>query len=192
MKKISYYALALTMVCFGCLFVGCGNSGNSDNSDNSDNSKSAKEQYEKLGNIYRFSVDDRIKCVKIGNRAIEEGDYPTAYKIVDIMFAAGGDMYEAAAELNEKTLKNEIAAIIEENEDNSAPKILFTIKERGKYNTDNSADEKDVKEEEKKMFEYAIGLATTMGYKQAANLLQNALDQYANDDENDGDDDEEE
>ena len=190
MKNISYYALALTMVCFGCLFVGCGNSGNSGNSDNSN---SAKEQYEKLGKIDSLSYDERIKCVKIGNRAIEEGDYPTAYKIVDIMFATDDYlMKEVAAELNEKTLKNEIAAIIEEHGDNSAPKILFTIKERGKYNTEYFSYSSDTDEEEKKMFEYAIGLATTMGYKQAANLLQNALDQYANDDENDGDDDEEE
>ena len=126
------------------------------------------------------------------NEALNQGSYSDAYVIVDKMISKGYSYKKTAWNLNKKVLTYEIATITEENEDNSAPKLLFAIKERAKYNADTDYEER----EEKDMLKYAIGLVTTMGYEQTASLLQNALDQYANDeddenDENDENDDEE-
>lgn len=112
------------------------------------------------------------------NEALNQGSYSGAYTIADILISEGNryDADDAGHDLNKRILTNEIAAIIEEHGDNSAPKLLFAIKERAKYNTRYSSEE-----EEKDMLKYAIKLVTTLGYKQTASLLQNALDQYPND-----------
>lgn len=113
---------------------------------------------------------ERSEYVEKANNAINQGDYSTAYDIVDQMKenGYGGSGYD----LNKRALTNEIAENIETA---NAAKIIICIKERAGY---NQSYDWDRRKEEKEMLKHAIQLAEAIDDSVTAQKLQTALDSW--------------
>lgn len=114
--------------------------------------------------------------------AIENDDFATAYKIVDPWFKRHDDVTtrDAAFQLNEKILKNEIANLVatDSNGDNGA-RIIFAIGERAKYNDYWSSVNDSYELGEKiKMLKYAIEISSLNDNKSLTDKLESALLKY--------------
>lgn len=108
------------------------------------------------------------------NEAIKEGDYTTAYSLVDPYFKNDDtSLRNTSFELNEKILRNEIASLVEsDNNGDNAAKIKFAIIERAKFNEYwASVNKNDEIEEQDEMLKYAQTLAKAVGNDVLANNL---------------------
>lgn len=116
------------------------------------------------------------------NEAIENDDFATAYKIVDPWFKRHDDVTtrDAAFQLNEKILKNEIANLVatDSNGDNGA-RIIFAIGERAKYNGywPSVSDSHELREKAK-MLKYAIEISSLNGDMALTEKLESVLSNY--------------
>ena len=117
---------------------------------------------------------EQTEYIEKANEALNQGDFSTAYGIVDQMIAKGLD---AGYNLNRTILTNEIAENIENA---NAARIIICIKERAKFNSKNP--KKRVKNEVE-MLEHAMQLAEVVGDSETADKLRNAWYSWETDDE---------
>lgn len=120
------------------------------------------------------------------NDALSNEDYLTAYSIVDALISS--DKYNnAIPTLNKKIMMAEIGSVLENEEMNNktkSTKIIFIIKERGKYNSHDylvygeSLKENEGIKAEKEMLESVISLAEAQDDLQLANQLKKVLKSY--------------
>lgn len=141
---------------------------------------------------YDFGVPSEAELTKQINSAIEKQDYSKAYTLVESWYTYSfhnaltgnwNNLKEITPVLNEKILTTEIADYITEDErGNMSAKIIFTIKQHAKFNnffTDVN-DKYYSSSAEKRMLEYAIEIANTLGKQELVEQLTNAIQQYKN------------
>lgn len=117
------------------------------------------------------------RCIEKVDNALKKGDFSKAYKIADKMIGLPSELFvdnekitQVGRDLNRKTLINEIAANVKKG--NSA-RIISCIKERAKFNTQNSSYGEEIK-----MLKHAVQLAKAVGNADLAQSLQDALDTW--------------
>lgn len=110
----------------------------------------------------------KTTLLKTAEKSINEGDFTTAYKVVDELFAED-DGKETGKDLNKRILTNEIASIIGENAGDAAARIVLIITERAKYNSRYGSDEKRNQYE---MLQSAIEVARLNGNKELVDKLE--------------------
>lgn len=105
---------------------------------------------------------------------LDNNNFESAYNKVDLLL----DKYATGNSLNEKILTQEIVSLIETDEDgNNAPRIIYAISERARYNHEMGyyVDYYRI-DEEKKMYKTAIRTSEAIENDQLTEKLKKALE----------------
>lgn len=164
----------LTLV-ISLLFIQCGRRDNT-------NSNSTEEDMTEVSSEEEYDLGEEVTeetLTRAVNKAIEKGDYSRGYSIVEPYFEQHQltNLRNTSYHLNEKILRSEIADLVgTDNNGDNAAKILFAIQERAKYNDfrTNHSRNKEI-QEQNKMLENAIDLATAAGNDVLAERLKKSI-----------------